>query len=339
MPSVERVRWAKVRVLATSLVGLLILSVLVVLLTGGSFLQQKVKIYAYFPDGTGLAQGSPVRVDGIEVGKVEDVGLSGSTQPNRVVKITMQVRRNLLASITVDSTAQPAADTLVGDKFIQISSGSSALRIQPGAEIPYKSAADLTTTVDLSQFRRNLEQMDAILTDIETARSPLGEFIMTEDMYSDLLQRVGQLEHGIQTAVNTTSSVGQALYTDALYRKVADPIARMDATLARLQSGQGTAGHFLVDNAQYDQLRAQIASVRQQVADTGRMEYLSSPAAYDQWNRNLVDWIRKVDEFNVSPMLTRTDVYDNVVGFAKELQGSVADFRSDPRKFLRLKIF
>ena len=132
MPSVERVRWARFRVIVTTLVALAILSTLVVLLTGGTLFQPKATLYIYLPDATGIAPGSPVRVDGIQVGKVDSVVLSGSSEPNRVVKVTMIVERDRLPSITEDSTAQTAADTLVGDKFIQITSGTqSAPRSSP----------------------------------------------------------------------------------------------------------------------------------------------------------------------------------------------------------------
>ena len=35
----------------------------------------------------------------------------------------------------------------------------------------------------------------------------------------------------------------------------------------------------------------------------------------------------------------RTVVYDNLTGMAKELQSSTREFRENPKKYLRLKIF
>src|SRR4051812_47277896 len=98
MPSVERVRWARFRVAVTTLVGLSILATLVILLTGGTLFQPRSNLYLFLPDATGIAAGSPVRVDGIQVGKIDTVALSGSSQPNRVVKVTMIVDRDRLAS-------------------------------------------------------------------------------------------------------------------------------------------------------------------------------------------------------------------------------------------------
>src|SRR4051812_7276995 len=106
MRSKERVRWAQLRVGFTSAVALLILGVLLYLLTGGALFTEKTSLYLYVPDATGVAQGSPVRVDGIGVGKVGSVSLSGSRDPNRVVRLTLRIERESLAMIPTASYAE-----------------------------------------------------------------------------------------------------------------------------------------------------------------------------------------------------------------------------------------
>src|SRR6266852_6199751 len=120
MPFAEHVQWAKVRVAAVSVSSLLILGTLCFLLTGGTLLEPKSRLYLYMPDAVMLVAGAPVRVDGIRVGKVESVALSGFSQPDRVVKVTMLIERDRLSSIPDDSTAEASTETLVGDKFVDI---------------------------------------------------------------------------------------------------------------------------------------------------------------------------------------------------------------------------
>src|ERR1700740_3664569 len=100
MPSASRVRWAKFRVSVLTTAALAILLTLFYLLTGGTLLEQKASIYLYVPDATGLDKDAPVQVNGIDVGKVAKVELSGQTDPNRIVKIIMTVERERLESIT-----------------------------------------------------------------------------------------------------------------------------------------------------------------------------------------------------------------------------------------------
>src|ERR1051325_4313175 len=116
MPSQTRVRWAKIRAVAVTLAAIAILGTLVYLLSGGTLFQQKATLYLFIPDATGLGPESPVRVDGIGVGKVEDVFLSRSTDPHRVVRVVMRLERAFLPRIPADSWAQLSSDSLIGDK-------------------------------------------------------------------------------------------------------------------------------------------------------------------------------------------------------------------------------
>src|SRR5579871_1716365 len=93
------VTWARFRVTVVAITALAILSVLVYLLTGGTLLTEKITLYLYIPDATGLDSSSLVRVNGIDVGKVDKVDLSGSSEPNRVVRLTLKIENEKLADI------------------------------------------------------------------------------------------------------------------------------------------------------------------------------------------------------------------------------------------------
>jgi phospholipid/cholesterol/gamma-HCH transport system substrate-binding protein len=339
MPSAQQVNWAKFRASAVILAGLLILGTLAFLLTGGTLLEPQTQIYLYLPDATGVAPGSPVRVDGIGVGKVILVELSGSNEPNRVVKVTMSIGRDRLASITGDSTADTTSDNLIGDKFIYVTSGTGASHLMPGGELQFKSSGGLMERLDIAQFQQQMHLIEVLLDDIEQGRSPLGEFIMGETIYNDLRKRITELQRGIHVAADTTTAVGRALYTDALYRKITEPLRQLDESLARLQSGQGTGGSLLRDTQQYDQALAQVADLRRSIESLHSAETMTSDRAYRDWTRQVAAIIRQVDEFNAGPMLTTSAVYDNWQGMAKEFQATTQEFRENPQKFLRIKLF
>ena len=339
MPSKRRVNWAKFRVSAVSIAGLAILGTVSVLMTGGTLFRPKTNLYLYLPDGTGLAKGSPVRVDGIGVGKVGSVLLSGSSDPNRIVKVTMIVDSERLPSIAEDSTAQTASETMIGDKFVDISSGTSPNHIQPGAEMQFKGSPELMKTLDMSEFEHQLRLMDAVLTDIEQGRGQVGQFVIGEKIHQDVRQKIADIQQGIHAAIDTTSAVGREIYGDSIYRRIGEPLRKLDASLARLQSGQGGAGQFLRDNAQYEQFRVKTAELRQSIIDLRGSGFMRSDEMYNSWNRGVGLLIRSVDEFNTGPMMTRLDAYENFSGMSKELQGTIREFRENPRKYMRLKLF
>ena len=339
MPSARQVNWAKFRATAVIAAGLLILGTVSFLLTGGTLLEPKTQIYLYLPDATGVAPGSPVRVDGIGVGKVSVVELSGSNEPNRVVKVTMSVGRDRLRSITDDSTAETTSDTIIGDKFIDVTSGTGARHLMPGGELHFKSSGGLMERLDIAQFQQQMHLIEVLLDDIEQGKGPLGAFIMGDAIYNELRDKIAGLQRGIHVAADTTTAVGQALYTDALYRQIMGPLRQLDESLARLQSGQGSGGAVLRDPQQYEQALAQVADLRHSMASLHGAETMTSPGAYNDWTRQAAALIRQVDEFNAGPMLTTSAVYDNLQGMARELQTTSKEFRENPQKFLRIKLF
>ena len=339
MPSVRRVNWAKFRVAAVFLVAVAILSTLVYLLTGGTLLQQKAVLYLYVPDATGVSADAPVRVDGIGVGKVSLVSLSGSGQPSRVVRVTLSVERDRLASIPVDSYAQLSTDTLIGDKFVDITSGKELNHIAPNSEITFKDQPELMKSLDLTQFQQQLRVADATLTDIEQGKSRVGQFIVGEAMYDDLLKDFADLQRTILSVASEKSTLGQALYSDEMYRQIGEPVAALDRSLALIQSGEGAGGQLFRDSAQYEQLRASAHDLQNSIAVLRSKDFMQSDRAYGEWTRYVTSLIRSVDEMAAGPQFNSSQVYENLNGLARETRATVRQFREDPRKFLRLKLF
>jgi phospholipid/cholesterol/gamma-HCH transport system substrate-binding protein len=338
MPSARRVKWARFRAIAVAVSACAILGTLVWRLTGGSLLRERTALFLFMPDATGLAPGSPIRVDGIDVGKVTSVALSGSREPERVVKVILSVDRDHLREIPMDSFAQISADNVVGDQFVDVTSGKSAQPIRPGGVIAYQAQPELLKTLDLSQFESQLREMDAVLSDIEAGRGLVGQFVMGEELYDGLMQQVTELRSGVRAASAATPA-GQALYTDRLYRDIAGALADFDKTLARLQSGEGPGGRFLGDPAAYESFREAAAGLRRSIAGWRGSEFFASDRLYADWNGRIASLIGAVDEFNAGPALSSSQLYDDLNEASKQLGDALRNFRRDPKKFLRSKVF
>jgi phospholipid/cholesterol/gamma-HCH transport system substrate-binding protein len=277
-------------------------------------------------------------VDGIDVGKVDSVALSGSQKPDRVVKVIMTVRRERLASIPADSFAQISSDSLIGDKFVDVTSGKNPRRLSSEDEMIYKDQPELLKTLDLAQFTRQLRLLDATLTDIEQGRSQFGKFVQGDEFYRDLITKMSDLHRAIREAVSTTSTVGGLLSSDRLHQQLIDFLAGLDQAVARIQSGQGAA-RPLRDSAQYEQLLGSVREFRNSVQQLRGNELLRSDAAYTGLSQGLAALIRSVDEINANPMLNTTVAYEDLNGTLSQLRDTIRDFRLNPRKYLRLKVF
>jgi phospholipid/cholesterol/gamma-HCH transport system substrate-binding protein len=326
------------RVATLILVAILILSVLFYLLTGGTLFQQKASLYLYIPDATGLGSGSPVRVDGINVGTVRSIELSGSNNPSRIVRVSISVDQANLRGIPEDSHAQLSAYTLVGDQFVDITSGRSSIPIGPNGEIRYQVSPSLTN-LDLVEFEQELRSLDATLAQIQNGTSPLGQFVTGEQLYDDLLKRVTQFEHGLAEVSRTTGQVGSVLLTDTLYRQITGPIERLDQTLSTMESGQGAIGKLLRDEAQYQALENNVAALRRSVASIRAGKLVASDEMYRSLDAGIAKMIQAVDDFSANSLFRTTEMYDNWNGLSQELRDTARDFRTNPEKYLRFQIF
>src|SRR5260370_15934712 len=136
MTTAKKVSWAKLKVGVLDIGAMTILGVLIFYLTGTTRLFGKeTKLYTYMDDAASISKGSPVRLNGILVGEVTAVTLSGENNPRRIVKIAMDVHSDQIPSIPADSIAAISADNVLGTKFINIKKGRGITPVQPNAEI------------------------------------------------------------------------------------------------------------------------------------------------------------------------------------------------------------
>ena len=339
MPSARAVAWARFRVAVAAVVATAILSVVVYLLTGGTLLVEKATLYLYIPDATGLEPDSAVRVNGIGVGKVDAIALSDSNQPSRTIRVVMKIERSHLPDIPADSTAQISSEGVTGDKYVDVTQGRSPARIRAGMEIAYKSAPELMKTLDVQQFAQQLHSVDGTLTDIEQGKGFVGEFVVGTDMYTQTTKALVDLERSFREAVSVTGSTGHMLRTDEVYRKMHDPLIELDNKLARIQSGQGDMGRLLREDGQYVHFREQAASLRKSIADFRAQSFLTSDELYTSWTRGIGSLVAQVDQINSGSLLSNSADYDNLNGTLRELRESVHDFRNNPKKYLRIRLF
>jgi phospholipid/cholesterol/gamma-HCH transport system substrate-binding protein len=339
MPSARQINWAKTRVTLVSLAAIAVLGELAYLLTGGSIFERESVVYLYIPDGTGLIAGAPMRVDGVPVGKVASVDLTGSNTPARVIRVAIEVERERLPRIPADSLAELSPDSLVGDMFVDVTGGRSSAPLRPGGEIQFKPQVDFVKTVDLTQFDQVLRDIDAALTDIEQGKSRVGQFVTGEAVYDDILKRVMEAQRGLRAATTATTEIGKAIETDEFYRKVSGPLADLEQSLERLQAARTGAGRLLNDPALYEQLRKSASDLRASIKELRASDFLASEAAYSAWNSRLQKLIDGVDRANSSSLFADSQWYERMDAAVRQFHDGLKNFREDPRKYLQMKVF
>ena len=99
--------------------------------------------FATFTDVKGLQAGAPVRLSGISIGRVDEVGFSGDLQDQKV-QVKLLINENYVERIREDSVATIDTQGLLGDRLVNISSGTQQKQLLPGATIVTSEAPDIS---------------------------------------------------------------------------------------------------------------------------------------------------------------------------------------------------
>jgi phospholipid/cholesterol/gamma-HCH transport system substrate-binding protein len=87
-------------------------------------------IYANFSSVSGLRVGNVIEIDGIEVGRVENMTID---QEKQVAVVELKIRKGI--KIYDDAAASIKTAGLIGDKFIKVDPGGGGTILKPGERI------------------------------------------------------------------------------------------------------------------------------------------------------------------------------------------------------------
>jgi phospholipid/cholesterol/gamma-HCH transport system substrate-binding protein len=354
MPSAKKVRWAQLRVGVTAFVAMIILGVLIWMFTSQKPLWERYStVYTYMRDSAALAQGAPVRLNGILIGSVKRVELSRSTNPNRVVRVVMNVQTARLPDIPLDSTAGIAAENMLGSKYINIAQGRSPKSLQAEGELPSEPSTEVEDLLKkgfgiFDSAQSILTRLDKIVSLIESGRGSLGKFVVDERFYDRLVATVSDLQKIAATLSAGKGTLGKLLQDEGLYNDAQASVQRLDAVIQELQQGHGTAGKLLKDPALYDDTRASIAELRKILeglnAGQGTAgKLLKDDAVAKRLDSVLTKLDASLDNLNAGKgtagqLIVNPQLYDNMKGLSAEMESLIKDIHKNPKKFLHIKL-
>jgi len=92
------------------------------------FARDGYEVQATFSNGSGLRRGTPVVIAGVEIGRVESVGLQDYEAKVRfVIQPGVALQSDMIAAIKTKG--------LIGEKYIELTPGASDKTIKPGGVI------------------------------------------------------------------------------------------------------------------------------------------------------------------------------------------------------------
>ena len=269
----SKIRWAELKVGVIAFSALVVLAVLIFLLTGSrNLFEANETIRTFMADAAGMTESTPVRLNGILVGAVGAIKLSGSKDPRRAVEFDLSVQEKFLKDIPEDSTAAISAANLLGNKFIDITKGQSGTPIKPGGELRSLQSQDIPELMAqsanlITTLQDIAKRTNDMLAAIDAGKGNLGKLLKDEELYDRLDGIAGEGQQLLADVRHGQGTLSKLIYDDGLYNDIRSPLHRIDAMLADLQQGQGTAGKLIKDPRVYDDAQATIEEMRKLAAD------------------------------------------------------------------------
>lgn len=192
------------------------------------------EVYAEFSRIAGLENGAIVRVAGMNAGEVNAIHLPAS--PSAKFRVRLRVREDLRQLIRLDSVASIQNDGLVGNKFVQVESGTDGSPPVPeGGTIQSREPFDLA-----HMFQRVNETIDLVTATITDVKAGVDEALgAVSATAADAQALVGDIGAEL-TAVTSTAN-----------RVAAD----VQAMVADVKAGRGSVGKLMTDDAFYERLK------------------------------------------------------------------------------------
>ena len=354
MPDRSKIRWSQLKVGLVALAAIAIAVTLIFLMTSSKgLLRHNVPLRTYMDDASAMQEGTPVRLNGITIGYVDRLHLTNSPDPKRAVEFTLMVDEDSLKDIPVDSHTGIAASNLLGDKFINITKGLSQQRVRAGDELPSLQAQDIPQLMSqmaglLQSFQGIVGRVDGLLEGVDEGKGNLGLFLKDRELY-DRLNGIASQGQQLLTDVRTGhGTLSRLIYDDSLYEQFQGPLRRLDSILTALDTGKGTAGKVLKDPALFDEAAQTLTQLQGLVTDLNSGKGTAGKLLKDErLHERASELVAKLDiainkinagQGTIGQLMVNPQLYDELGGATHEFQALAKDIRTNPKKFLRIKL-
>ncbi len=354
----KQLTWSELRVGLFVLVGLLILAVGIFYVTGADVFGPKYRIKTYLPEVSGLSTGAPVRLDGVDVGTVDQIRLvqrePGKT-PDRMhnIEVVMRIDKNYKKDILTDSTASLVTEGLLGNRYVTITRGYTGVAVEDGQAVPGAEEKAIKEVVErsadvLSNLKALSDDVQDLIDGVQRGKGTLGKLLTDDQAYNHLnsvLAKTDQIASQLQSGQGT---IGKLLMTDETAVKTDKALDQINTILDDLHAQKGTIGKLLYDPTLYDQAKEALANGNAVLGDVRAGKGTLGKLATDEtlFNKlrdtstNLSDATAKLNQNTNSAgkLFSDPQLYDNLTGATGDMRKLIGDFRTNPKKFLHIKL-
>jgi len=260
MPDVKRkLRWSQLKVGLVITLALFVLLV-AIFFAGGieTFFSPTVMLRVQFQDVKGLRKGAPVWINGTEVGSAKGIELD----PVHGTIVSIAVAKGTQGFIRKDSQASILTMGLMGDKYIELSTGSPVAEpIRPNDIIKGTAQTEFTDIVETSavtiqKVSELTARLDHLVTGIEAGQGTVAKFLADPSVYDNLKNATNTLSKTLDDFKSSRGTLKLLIEDPSMYDRALAAISSIEAFSSTLNKGSGTLKKLVEDPSLYDTLLA-----------------------------------------------------------------------------------
>ncbi|MBM4277223.1 MAG: MCE family protein [Deltaproteobacteria bacterium] len=354
----KQLRWSKLKVGGVITLALLVLLV-AIFFAGGieKIFSPKIDLKVQFQDVRGLRKGAPVWIFGTEVGSVRKIDLDRDLG----TVVTISLKKSVQGFIKKDARASILTMGLLGDKYIELSTGSP--KEEPmGREEMIKGSVPVeisevmeTAGVSIGKIGEFIEKLDSLLLRIEKGEGTLAKFLTDPSIYDNLNRSVKTLSLTLEEIRGSRGTLKMFVEDPSLYQRMVSAVSSVEefakktnesvGEIARkVNESQGTLKKLVEDPSLYDKALETVSSIEkltkniEQISQdiekfskglnekTGTLKrMIDDPSLYDNLNQSSA---------HLSSILKRIDQGEGLAGallkdkeLIKELEETLDEFK------------
>ncbi len=251
------------------LVGMIVFGIMLEVGEKWNPFEKKVTYNTYLTSVTGLKMGDPVRLSGVDVGKISKITIIDGK-----IRIDFEVKPGTL--IKTDSVASLRLTNLLGGQFLGISFGSpGATLLPPGSTVKGKLIIGLNNnqrvvfgqissilSENRTSLRETIKNIDSITAKFDRGEGSLAMLLNDRTLYDNATEATASLETISGKIEKGEGTIGKLVNDDALYVEARSAFAKIDDSMTdvkgitgKINRGEGTMGKLVNDESLYNEFR------------------------------------------------------------------------------------
>ncbi len=229
-----------------------------------SFFKKSQSYRSQFENTAGLVAGAPVRMGGVEVGRVAKIKIETKGDA-MAIGAELRIDSPYFELIRRDATVALDTQGLLGDKFVALNAGSSAEPMPAGEMIATQEVDGLSKVVEQSKaimetVNSTTKKIDAFTENLpnrESMKSVGSDFAESAKALRILMMRISA-DDSVISALNDKQS--KLMLKNSL-ASMESAAAHADSIAKKIDSGQGSLGALINDRTLYEDIRSMLGHI------------------------------------------------------------------------------